>query len=115
MKALVGALALSGVLAFLAACDYTPHNKQADLARSHDRVMETLAHDTDTTGPEPVYSPSRRATDLLSTQKAASELSCEEFHVEAGQFARAWKRYRDAGTWEDDGAHFEFSFKGCEF
>ena len=55
MKVVAGTLALSGILALLAACEYSPHDSPENIARSHDKVMETLTSDIDSTGPAPVY------------------------------------------------------------
>ena len=113
MKVLAGALSLSGILAFLAACEYTPHDSPEDIARSHDKVLETLTHDVDSTGPSPVYTTSHRATDLLSTPDPVLDLNCEEVRAEVGPFARAAARQRDLGWAGAD--EFSFSFKSCEF
>lgn len=113
MKALTGTLALSGMLALLAACEYTPHDSPEDLARSHDRVLETLTHDVDSTGPSPVYSTSHSAAELLSTPDPVLDFTCEEFRAEVGPFARAAARHRDLGWSGAD--EFSFSFKSCEF
>ena len=113
MKVLAGTVALSGILALFAACEYTAHDSPEDIARSHDRVMETLTSDIDSTDPAPVYSTSHRATDLLSTPDPELDLSCEEVRAEVGPFAREWARHSDLGTWGED--EFSFSFKSCEF
>ena len=115
MKTLAGTLVLGGIVSLIAACEYTPHDTPEDLARSHDRVLETLTHDIETTGPDPVYSTSHRAADSFSTQEAAADLSCDEVRMEVDQFARALTRHKDLGQWDDDEAHFSFSFEGCDF
>ena len=113
MKVVAGTLALSGILALLAACEYSPHDSPEDIARSHDKVMETLTSDIDSTGPAPVYSTSHRATDLLSTPDPVLDFNCEEIRAELGPFARAAARHRDLGWAGAD--EFSFSFKSCEF
>ena len=113
MKTVAGTLALSGFLAFLTACEYTPHESPEDIARSHDRVLETLTSDIDTPGPAPVYSTSHTAAELLSMPDPVLDFNCEEVRAELGPFARAAARHRDLG-WSG-GDEFSFLFKSCEF
>ena len=115
MKVLAGTLALSGILALLAACEYAPHDSPEDMARSHDRAMESLTSDIDSTGPAPVYSTSHRATDLLSTPDPVLDLSYEEVRAELGPFAREWARHGDLGSWGEDEPEFSLLFKSCQF
>ena len=114
MKVLAGTVALSGILALFAACEYSAHDSPEDIARSHDRVMETLTSDIDSTGPAPVYSRSHSAAELLSTPDPVLDFNCEEVRAELGPFAREWARHSDLGSWGEDEPEFSLLFKSCQ-